>query len=1127
MSNILPIPEQASPRAFLDEAYQSLGYEEGALLNAVDRPEPGTPEEEEWVEKGDWLALAHKVGAEKLFFVKNDPILVFCALPHMPDDEQAVLEQFRRVWCMARPHYLFIALLGELRVYRLDLPPTRDTKTLRSNHQLEPIRRISEVAEKLQAFRREQLELGYLPGDKYFGVTDQRADKRLIRDLRTVRKELLATGLEPRYAHALIGRSIFIRYLEDRGIIDEAYFLERVAKNNPQWQERLLHSPDLLDVAPGDEKRRYYRVLSDKSFTFALFRQLAIDFNGDMFPDVDEEEKHITSDHLKLLQGFLLGDTDTMQRPLFLWAYHFEIIPIELISSIYEEFYHKENAYRADKKNGTKGGKKQDDIKTHYTPSVLVEHVLSHLLPKERLATTPKILDPACGSGIFLVESFRRIVRYRVQQQKGEPLSPDELRQILKEQIRGIEINEEAIRVAAFSLYLALLHYQEPPTIRTKQLPNLIYREGQLEDENHYRVLFKNNTFTLVDTEREQVKKSLDKLSKDKDNKQYEKIERLFFSPETLPISLHSFDIIIGNPPWGFEAGTTEVIQEAQAQLTRWCEFFNWSIGDNEPSQAFVARSLSLLKPGGNCGLLVPTGVFLKHHDNSKTFRQRWLKETTINTVVNFAHVRHEFFNADAPFAFVHFVANPAPLDHWVHYWSAKKTEVVDKVQTVVLTQPDIRQVQQLDLACNDFLWKVYWWGNHRDAALIKALRLHPAMSELVKIRKWPEPGQGFKNPSLNPKENRPSEWLLDFKALPSKSRYFYRYGAIDPTVLETVPDEVHRRGKPYIQSGWRLLIGRGVDQAHNSNGKVVARLEHVSYCFRSSIFGVNVNDAEDWERKILIGILWSSLARYYYFMIASTWGAWHHEIHVEELEGLPIRFPNEGQLREKIIEIVDELMNWPVHGLMVGDALQAVAPLEQKLDDAIFDLYGLSDLERDLVLDLCEVNLEFLYRDKRSKAVRPAEHFPASPQGLIKNFPSRRRQERGLEGYLYAFLEMWNREIAPEGEFHWHIIRPPHVPMIAVVFTTQEVGDPLPALDMTDEQEWVNVLNRCSEALRQPVSQRIYIDSMVRVVTDTEIYIIKRDERRLWTRSMAREDAEATLVRAMYLQEEAMKETV
>jgi hypothetical protein len=114
----------------------------------------------------------------------------------------------------------------------------------------------------------------------------------------------------------------------------------------------------------------------------------------------------------------------------------------------------------------------------------------------------------------------------------------------------------------------------------------------------------------------------------------------------------------------------------------------------------------------------------------------------------------------------------------------------------------------------------------------------------------------------------------------------------------------------------------------------------------------------------------------------------------------------------------------------------------------------------------------------------------------------------------------MWNREILPEGEFRWRIIHPQHIPMIAVVFTTQEVGDSLPAIDSTDEEEWASVLSRCSEALRQPVSQHIYIDSMVRVVTDTEIYIIKRDEQRLWTRSMAREDAEAVLVQIMHLQD-------
>ncbi|MGB8343434.1 MAG: N-6 DNA methylase [Ktedonobacteraceae bacterium] len=1122
MSNTPSATKQPeTPRAFLDEAYQSLGYEQGALLNAVERPAPGTREEEEWLEKGDWLALAHKVGAEKLFFVNNDPVLVFFASWHDSHDENVLVETFRRVWCMARPLYLFIALAGELRVYRLDRTPARDAQSLRSNESVEPIRHVAEVAEKLQAYRREQLELGLLPGDRYFG-DDQRADKRLIQDLKTIRKDLLDTGLEARYAHALIGRSIFIRYLEDRGVIDEKYYLDNVVKNNQPWREILLNEIDRPDLAPGNEQRRYYRILSNKDFTFALFRQLSADFNGDMFPNVDEEEKRDREDHLELIQRFLVGDADKWQRTLFLWAYDFEIIPIELISSIYEEFYHKENFYRLDTKKGIRQGKRQDDMKTHYTPSVLVEHVLSHLLPRERLATKPTILDPACGSGIFLVESFRRIVRYRVQ--KHEKLSPEELRQILKEQIRGIEINEEAVRIAAFSLYLALLHYQEPPTIRKKKLPHLIYKERQPEDDNHFHVLFKNNTFALVEAERELVKRTLEESSRYDGRKED---ERLYHSPETLPVNLYTFDIITGNPPWGFEKGATEEIRKAQEQAKRWCGYFDWPIGDNEPGQEFIARSLSLLKIGGECGLLVSTGVFLKHHDNSKAFRQRWLEETTIKTVVNFAHVRHEFFNADAPFAFVHFVAYPAPSNHWVHYWSAKKTEMVDKTRVVVLALPDIRQVRQIDLACNDFLWKVYWWGNHRDAALIKALRLNETLEQLRQIRDWPKPGRGFEDPSPDPKANRPSmKWLRDYKALPSDSQYFYRYGTIDTSILGIVPDQVHRSGAENVQSGWRLLIGRGVDQAYGNNGKVIARLEHESFCFRSSIVGINVNTVQDWERKILIGILWSSLARYYYFMIASTWGPWHHEIHVEELMSLPISFPKEGKLREEIIGIVDTLMSLPIHVFMTDNALQTTALLEQRLDNAIFDLYKLSEAERDLVLDLCEMNLEFLYRHSDSNAIHPTEKYPVSTQGLISDVPGNRKLEHGLEGYLYAFLKTWNREIAPEGEFCWRVIRPPHVPMIAVAFTTQEVGDSVPSLDTTDEQEWASVLDRCSKALRQKVSHRIYIDNMMRVVTDTEIYIIKRDERRLWTRSMAREDAEATLVQLMHLQE-ILKEKV
>ena len=61
-----------------------------------------------------------------------------------------------------------------------------------------------------------------MEGQGYFSAGEARADKALIEDLRKVRKELLNAGLNgdnEKYANALIGRAIFIRYLEDRGIL--------------------------------------------------------------------------------------------------------------------------------------------------------------------------------------------------------------------------------------------------------------------------------------------------------------------------------------------------------------------------------------------------------------------------------------------------------------------------------------------------------------------------------------------------------------------------------------------------------------------------------------------------------------------------------------------------------------------------------------------------------------------------------------------------------------------------------------------------------------------------------------------------------------------------------------------
>jgi type I restriction-modification system DNA methylase subunit len=1099
--------ETNSPSNFLDAAYSSLGLNSGELLSAVFSPTEET-NLEQWLNKGDWLSLAKQVGAEKIFFVKDDPVIVFAQSE--THDAASLRKIFNDIWCMARPQRLFLASGGQLAVYDLTKAPVKEDRDWEQLRPLAVARGIAEIAKELKSYHREQVESGRLFEEKHFGDDNQRADQSLIRDLKLVRNELTDASseksLEHKYAHALIGRSIFICYLEDRGILTRDYF-ENVAKKHRDWKS-ILDSPlNKPDINPDMERRLYPRILGNKDFTCALFDQLSEDFNGDMFPSDPHERKAINRNHLKLIQEFLRGDIDN-QKNLFFWAYKFDIIPIELISSIYEEFYLTTNA-----DSGNHG--------THYTPSSLVRFVLSQVLTSECLERNPRILDPCCGSGIFLVEAFRRIVRYRFYTQEEMP-SAKELKQIIKTQIAGIEINEEAIRVTAFSLYLALLHFQKPPAIwgqikKGQRLPSLKYQENSSEVGEKFNNLIEANAFDVAE--------------KVKDNK----VLGDFCS--------NCADVIIGNPPWGQPKKGDSAGTEALAKALSWCHGQNYPVGDKERSQAFIWRTLDFLKDGGTASLLVSTGIFFKHHIKSQNFRVQWLSSIRLIEVINFSHVRDIFFSgAVSPFASVVFQKSSESHDQQqvVNYFSAKKSAQAVHLKSVILSQPDLQRIRQSDLIANDKLWKIYWWGNHRDAALINTLDLNLPLRELCNSDST---GRGFEE-----REGSASSTILrQYKELPSKG--LKRYGILDKKSLKPVPARVGRLGKSIdLYSGMRILVKRGITQQSLPKGQIVARLESEKFCFRHSIYCVKLADPDDWKYKIILAIMWSSLARYYFFLTTSTWGTWHHEIHHEELLELPIRLPDSKKKVNELIEIIDKLRNstptsrsnrsrnslsrpnsdiqleMGIDMPHIETVSEDIVSLENRLDEAIFNLYSLRKSERDLIRDMCDLGIEFFYNEIESNAVKPiATGIFQQKFGLLKTISDETNSSlpEMLKDYLTIFLNSWNRELSPDGELNWRIIIPDQsLTMLCLVFSTQEMGvSPQPSNENQDA--WKMVLNVLDDALLVPYkSNQIYIDHMVRAVTDTDIIIIKRNERRLWTRSMAREDIEATLLQTINLQE-------
>ena len=1094
-----------SASELLETVYTALHLDQGELLSAEFSPTQET-NLEQWLNKGDWLLLAKQLQAEKIFFVKDDPVIVFAS--SKSKDVAALRKIFNDVWCMARPQRLFLATDGELAVYDLTKPPVRTDEDWEKNKPLALVRKISDVARELKSYRRGNIESGKLFEEEHFGKDDQRADQSLIRNLKIVRDNLTSSisgkELERKYAHALIGRSIFIRYLEDRKILTKEYFENIVKKHNrPEWKSILDAKLNKPDIDQDMEKRLYPKVLENKEFTYALFDQLSEDFNGDMFPSDPDERQAVDVQHLTLLQGFLRGDVDS-QQSLFFWAYKFDIIPIELISSIYEEFYLTTNADA-----GNHG--------THYTPSSLVRFVLSQVLTPDCLEKKPRILDPCCGSGIFLVEAFRRIVRYSFFK-KGKMPSSTELRTIIRDQLAGIEINEEAVRVAAFSLYLALLHFQKPPDIwkqikKGQRLPSLKYQANSTSTGEKFNNLIEANAFDVTEKVNDE-----DVLNK---------------------FSSNCADVVIGNPPWGQPKQGDKAGAFALQKGLDWCEQNNYPVGDKERSQAFIWKTLDFLKDGGVASLLVSTGVFFKHHENSQKFRNQWLSSIKLIEVINFSHVRDIFFSgAISPFASVVFQKSSTvdPLYQLVNYFSAKKSSQAVRLKSVILSCSDLQMVHQSDLLENDKIWKIYWWGNHRDLALINNLQLNPSLEEFCD----PEnSGRGFEEGSGQSSIGK----ILNYKELPTKE--FKKYGSINKKVLKSVPLKVNRRGKSEgLYFGKRILVKRGLTQKSSPKGQIISRLESEEFCFRHSIYCIKLAQPDDWKYKIILAILWSSLSRYYFFLTTSTWGMWHHEIHYQELLDLPIRLPDSQEKIDQIVNIVDQLnsvdsshqktsrsrnksqleininTNIPNHKNLLED----ITALEDKLDEAIFDLYELRISERDLIRDMCDIGIEFFYNEIESQAVKPIiTRTPKCKYGLLQTTSSLNDSDLpvDLKSYLKILLNAWNRELYPEGEFSWRIISSDQATaMLCVVLSTQEVGH-IPQFLDNDEDAWATVLSELNDALLVPYkSNRVYIDGIVRAVTDTDIIIIKRNEKRLWTKSMAREDLEATLLQAINLQE-------
>ena len=446
-------------------------------------------------------------------------------------------------------------------------------------------------------------------------------DGQLLRDLAALKRDLEDAGLSPAHAQALIGRSIFTQYLIDRQIVDR----ERLAQIS--------------------EYAEFPDVLQDPAATARLFDWLRDTFNGDMFPTGAPVP---AAEHLGRVRDFLTAtDPATGQRSLF--PYCFDVIPVELISAIYEQFVHSKGST----------GKRTD---VYYTPLAAVSLVLDEVFAG--LTGAERVLDLTCGSGVFLVESLRRLVH--LQSNGGAP-DRAVIRRTLHQQVYGVDLSREAVSIAAFSLYLAALELDPNPRaadgVRFQPLVGRTLRAGDAFD---------------------------------------------------VDLGPAKFDLVVGNPPWSYQGeAATAARRRRAAGAPR---------SPRGQSLDFVRRARDFAHGRTRLGMIVSAAPFFSRSANGLAAAQSLVESLGPVTLVNLSDLSKWLFpRANMPAMALLARCHDRKPDRMTLV-QARWSPAGERSNTIEIAPSDVTTLPLASWRRNPALFKAAFLGNRYDLLLLDNL---------------------------------------------------------------------------------------------------------------------------------------------------------------------------------------------------------------------------------------------------------------------------------------------------------------------------------------------------------------------------------------------------------------------
>ncbi|MBI3033217.1 N-6 DNA methylase [Candidatus Woesearchaeota archaeon] len=751
--------------------------------------------------------------------------------------------------------------------------------------------------EQLWLLSRESLELGLI--DKEAEKWGKKAkkipvDKQLLSDLTRFR-ELLTKNILKNNA----SKNLTEEDLEEsvQRIIDRLIFIRTL-------EDKQLEAPILQSLIRENTNKKICKKLND------VFRSIDDTYNSKLFSPHLCEEVVIDDEIIeKIIYGLFKTSDNTVH-------YDFSALDADVLGNIYEQYLGhilKKTAKRASLTEGRAHRKEQG---IYYTPTYVVDYIVKNTIgelakDKKFDLKNIKVLDPACGSGSFLMKAFDYLVTLdkkkngEIAQTKldltGASASYGRKVEILKENIFGVDLDTKAVEIAQLNLLLKTAEKKHRlPTLQENiKVGNSLIDDSTIAGdrafkwENEFKDIIKNG----------------------------------------------GFDVVIGNPPYIF-ARNQKFNDEEKTYYYKKYKLQKYQLNTYG---LFVERAYELLKHGGFLGFIIPNNWLTI--ETFSTFREFILKNCSDLHIINFFNKVFEEANVDTCIIIL-------------------KKGTPNKISLAEMRERKLEEIGKFrwnEFEKNNNIINIPLLKNRKSLGIITKIENNSTslkdISNVSTGLKAYQVGKGVPKQTEDVKKNR----KFHSKQRLSKEYYPYLEGKDVGRYILSWSGEFLKYGdflaeprKSVPFNGERILVRQIPSKLPYCINAVLTNREVLHDINSMVIFNFRA-----YHSKLILGVINSKLISYWFF---NKFGKLQRKLFpqfkVKELKLFPIFKKRDKDLEAKIILLIDKILSLnkrlnEIKNKQTDEKARLekeIQKLDDEIDQEVYNIYGITKEEQKII---------------------------------------------------------------------------------------------------------------------------------------------------------------------------------